>query len=290
MKTAVSPWRPRLPAFLKGSVPTGERLFQVRDALSRSAFPTVCEEALCPNRTDCWARGTLAFQILGSICTRRCGFCAETTGRPGPVDPSEPEKLVAAAGRLALRHVVITSPARDDLEDQGAAQFAACVRALRAGLPTVTVETLTPDFQGREDLLEVVFAEKPDVFNHNIETVRRLTPLVRARATYDRSLEVLRLAAAAGLKTKSGFMVGLGETWEEVETVLHDLKSVGVRALTVGQYLPPTPGHFAVNRFYSLEEFGRLRALARPLFQRVQVGPLVRSSYHAGEGGEIDVL
>lgn len=284
MSATLSAWRPRLPAFMKGAVPAGERLFRVRDVLQGTALPTVCEEALCPNRTDCWARGTLAFQILGSICTRRCSFCAETTGRPGAVDDTEPEKLVEAARKLKLKHVVITSPARDDLDDQGARQFASCVRALRAALPGITIETLTPDFQGREDLLNIVFSAKPDIFNHNIETVRRLTPLVRARATYDRSLEVLGRAALAGLSTKSGFMVGLGETWEELETAMGDLVAAGVKALTVGQYLPPTPAHYAVNRFYSLEEFGRLRAFAHPLFKRVQVGPLVRSSYHAEEG------
>lgn len=290
MSATSSVWRPRLPAFMKGAVPAGEPLFRVRDVLEGTALATVCEEALCPNRTDCWARGTLAFQILGSVCTRRCAFCAETTGRPGAVDPAEPEKLVEAARRLKLKHVVITSPARDDLDDQGAGAFAACVRALRGTLPAVTVETLTPDFQGRDDLLNIVFLERPDIFNHNIETVRRLSPQVRARATYDRSLGVLKAAAAAGLTTKSGFMVGLGESWEEVETALGDLAAAGVSALTVGQYLPPTPAHFPVNRFYSMEEFGRLRALARPLFKRVQAGPLVRSSYHAEEGREIHVL
>ena len=284
MSATLPAWRPRLPAFMKGAVPTGERLFRVRDVLNDTSLPTVCEQALCPNRTDCWARGTLAFQILGSICTRRCSFCAETTGRPGAVDPTEPDTLVDAVRRLKLKHVVITSPARDDLEDQGAGAFAACVRALRRAMPQVTVETLTPDFQGREDLLNIVFTEKPDIFNHNIETVRRLTPHVRARATYDRSLGVLKRAATAGLKTKSGFMVGLGESWDEVHTALRDLASVGVSALTVGQYLPPTPDHYAVDRFYTLEEFGRLRDLAEPLFKRVQVGPLVRSSYHADEG------
>lgn len=217
MTSATSLPRPRLPGFLKGSVPSGERLFRVRDVLQDTALPTVCEQALCPNRTDCWARGTLAFQILGSVCTRRCSFCAETTGRPGAVNPAEPDLLVDAVRRLNLNHVVITSPARDDLDDQGASAFAACVRALRDRLPHVTVETLTPDFQGRPDLLAIVFDARPDIFNHNIETVRRLTPSVRARATYDRSLDVLRQAAAAGLATKSGLMVGLGEKWDELE-------------------------------------------------------------------------
>lgn len=281
MTSATSLPRPRLPGFLKGSVPSGERLFRVRDVLQDTALPTVCEQALCPNRTDCWARGTLAFQILGSVCTRRCSFCAETTGRPGAVNPAEPDLLVDAVRRLNLNHVVITSPARDDLDDQGASAFAACVRALRDRLPHVTVETLTPDFQGRPDLLAIVFDARPDIFNHNIETVRRLTPSVRARATYDRSLDVLRQAAAAGLATKSGLMVGLGEKWDELETALRDLAAVRVRAVTIGQYLAPSPDHHPVHRYYTPDEFSLLRDGAQQLFEKVQAGPLVRSSYHA---------
>ncbi len=277
------PWRPRLPAHLKQAVPAGERFFAIQGELARTKIPTVCEEAKCPNRTDCWARGTLTFQILGAVCTRRCHFCAETTGRPDPVDPEEPRKVAAAAVRLNLRHVVITSPARDDLDDQGADQFAACVRALRRALPSAAVEVLTPDFQGREDLLERVFGERPDVFNHNLETVRRLTPRVRGRATYDRSLSVLADAHRAGLHAKSGLMVGLGETKQELDDALRDLRGAGVRSLTVGQYLPPSPAHFPVDRFYSLEEFVDLRRRAEELFERVQAGPLVRSSYHADE-------
>lgn len=276
-------WRPRLPDHLKQSVPSGEALSAVQAELARHSLPTVCEEAKCPNRTDCWARGTLTFQILGSICTRRCGFCAETTGRPGLVDASEPEKLVEAARALGLKHVVITSPARDDLEDQGAGQFARAVRALRAGLPSVSVEVLTPDFQGRPDLLKIVFDARPDIFNHNLETVRRLTPAVRSRATYDRSLSVLESAARAGLAAKSGVMVGLGETREELRTAFEDLSARGVSHLTVGQYLPPSPKHLAVDRFYALEEFEELKALAAPLFKKAMIGPLVRSSYHADE-------
>ena len=255
-------WRPRLPEHLKQRVPSGGELAAVQAELAKHALPTVCEEAKCPNRTDCWARGTLTFQILGSVCTRRCGFCAEATGRPGAVDLSEPEKLVEAARALRLRHVVITSPARDDLKDQGAGQFAAAVGALRAGLPSVTVEVLVPDFQGRPDLLKTVFDARPDVFNHNLETVRRLTPRVRARATYERSLSVLESAARAGLKAKSGLMVGLGETREELLDAFRDLSSRGVSSLTVGQYLPPSPLHLPVERFYSLDEFEELKRAA----------------------------
>lgn len=283
--TAAAPvFRPRLPAHLKRSVPSGPTLEALRDALRGERLPTVCEEARCPNRTECWSRGALSFQILGAVCTRRCGFCAETTGRPGAVDPEEPARLAAAARRLGLRHVVVTSPARDDLEDQGAGQFAACVEALRRELPGAAVEVLVPDFQGRTDLLEKVFRVRPDVFNHNLETVRRLTPRVRGRATYERSLSVLAAAASAGLSAKSGLMVGLGETAEELDGALRDLSAAGVRSITIGQYLPPSAAHWPLHRYYELAEFDALRAKASALFPRAQVGPWVRSSYHAEEG------
>lgn len=276
-------WRPRLPRHLTRAVPQGEALAAVQNALAEAAFPTVCREARCPNRTDCWARGTLAFQILGDVCTRRCAFCAEKTGRPGAVDPAEPAKLVRAVQKLALKHVVITSPARDDLDDQGAGQFAACVDALRDGAPGVTVEVLTPDFQGRADLLERVFRSAPDVFNHNVETVERLSPRVRARATHRGSLAVLAAAARAGLRVKSGFMVGLGETEGELIALFGQLRGAGVRMLTVGQYLPPGPGFYPVDRFYAPDEFRALGRRAKEFFENVSVGPLVRSSYHADE-------
>jgi lipoic acid synthetase len=204
-------------------------------------------------------------------------------GRPGAADLSEPARLAEAAAKLNLKHVVITSPARDDMDDQGAGQFAAAIRALRARLPEATVEVLTPDFQGRPDLLKIVFDARPDVFNHNLETVRRLTPSVRGRATYDRSLFVLESAAKAGMLPKSGLMVGLGETRDELLQAFRDLSERGVKALTVGQYLPPSPLHHPVSRFYSLEEFDELRAAAKPFFEKAMVGPLVRSSYHADE-------
>jgi lipoic acid synthetase len=278
-----SNWRPRLPAHLKQQVPSGATLAAVQKTLAAASLPTVCEEAKCPNRTDCWARGTLTFQILGSVCTRRCGFCAETTGKPLPVNPFEAEQLARAAVALNLKHVVITSPARDDLPDQGSDQFAAAIFHLRQKAPAATVEVLIPDFQGRADLLKRVFAAKPDILNHNLETVRRLTPRVRARATYDRSLDVLKQAAAAGLAAKSGLMVGLGETMEEIFEAFDDLARHNVSLVTVGQYLPPSPAHLPVDKFYSLEEFAAVRKHAESIFKKAMVGPLVRSSYHADE-------
>jgi lipoic acid synthetase len=199
------------------------------------------------------------------------------------VDPAEPAKLLRAVQKLSLKHVVITSPARDDLDDQGAGQFAACVDALRAGAPGVTVEVLTPDFQGRADLLERVFRSAPDVFNHNVETVERLSPRVRARATHPRSLGVLAAAARAGLRVKSGLMVGLGETEDELMALFGQLRGAGVRLLTVGQYLPPGPDFYPVDRFYTPDEFRALGRRAKEFFENVSVGPLVRSSYHADE-------
>ena len=281
--TIAGAWRPRLPDHLKRPIPSGRAFARLEGELTQGPFATVCREAGCPNRTHCWSRGALAFQILGTVCTRRCPFCAETTGRPAPPDPTEPARLAAAVRRLQLSHVVVTSPARDDLPDQGAGHFAAVVRQVHAVAPGATVEVLTPDFQGRGDLLKIVFESSPDVFNHNVETVRRLSPRVRPRADYDRSLSVLRLAAEAGLLAKSGLMVGLGETRDEVLETFRDLQSAGVRRLTVGQYLAPGPGFFPMDRYYAPEEFRGLRAEAESLFEKALVGPLARSSYHAEE-------
>jgi lipoic acid synthetase len=264
----------------------GDAFFRLKETVKDLSLHSVCEEALCPNRTECWSAGTLTFQILGSVCTRRCSFCAETTGKPSAWDPQEPVRLAEAVVRLGLKHVVVTSPARDDLPDQGAGAFAACVRALRGAAPGVTVELLTPDFQGRPDLLKTVFDAAPDVFNHNIETVRRLTPRVRGRATYDGSLAVLAAASEAGQSAKSGLMVGLGETREELSEAFRDLRARGVRRVTVGQYLPPSPAHHPIARYYSPREFDDLRREAESLFSKALVAPLVRSSYHAGEAME----
>ncbi len=279
------PFRPRLPDYLKQTVPHGSAFAAVRDSIKEFKLNTVCEEAKCPNRTHCYARGTLTFQILGDTCTRSCGFCAEKFGRPsGLIDTAEPARVVEAARKLNLKHVVITSPARDDMKDDGAGQFAEVVNLFHRELPNVTVEILTPDFQGKQDCLDLVFASRPHIFNHNIETVRRLTPKVRSKATYDRTLGVLKRAAAAGLTTKSGVMVGHGETRPELIETFRDLISIQCKMLTLGQYLPPSPHHLPVDRFYSPEEFDALREEALQCgFVDVAAGPLVRSSYHADE-------
>ncbi len=279
------PFRPRLPEYLKQTIPNGPAFAGIQSAIREFKLNTVCEEAKCPNRTHCYGRGTLTFQILGSVCTRACGFCAETFGKPSaPADITEPRRVVEAARKLKLKHVVITSPARDDLKDDGASQFVAVINQFRQELPGVTVEILTPDFQAKTDCLDAVFAAKPDIFNHNIETVRRLSPKVRNKATYERTLFVLERAARAGLTVKSGVMVGHGETREELIETFKDLVKTGCKMLTLGQYLPPSPRHLPVHQFYTPEQFDQLRqeALQCGLVD-VASGPLVRSSYHADE-------
>lgn len=275
--------RPRLPEFLKQKVPHGPTFVAVQNTIKDFKLNTVCEEAKCPNRTHCYARGTLTFQILGDICTRSCGFCAEKFGKTGnATDVLEPSRVVEAAERLKLKHVVITSPARDDLDDDGAGQFAAVLREFRKKLPETTVEVLTPDMQGYLSSLDIVFEARPDIFNHNIETVRRLTSKVRSKATYDRSLFVLKQAAVAGLRTKSGIMVGHGEEKEEILQTMDDLAVAGVSMLTLGQYLPPSEHHLPLVRVYLPREFDELKesAVAKG-FSHVAAGPLVRSSYYA---------
>jgi lipoyl synthase len=247
---------------------------------------TVCEEAHCPNLGECWSHRTATFMILGEICTRACRFCAVATGRPGPVDPGEPDRVAEAAAGMNLRHVVVTSVARDDLPDGGAGHFAAVIRAIRSRLPSATVEVLIPDFQGDRDSLAIVMDARPDVLNHNLETVRRLQRAVRAKATYERSLGVLVAAKALvpSATTKSGLMVGVGETGDELEQTLRDLRAAGCDFLTVGQYLRPSERHIPVQRFYTPDEFRALGVLARELgFSHVACAPLVRSSYHAHE-------
>lgn len=258
---------------------------EVEASLARLKLRTVCEEAACPNLCECFSKRTATFMILGAACTRRCAFCAVTKNAPGPVDPDEPARLAAAAAELALRHVVITSVTRDDLIDGGASHFAACVRAVRERLPTATVELLTPDFQGSRDAIAAVVKAAPDVLNHNVETVPRLYPSVRPGAQYGRSLDFLRAALALdpGLLTKSGIMLGLGETLDEVRTVMADLVSAGVSLLTLGQYLPPSGEHYPLAEYVRPEAFESLREEGlRMGFAHVASGPLVRSSYDAG--------
>lgn len=281
----ISRARPRLPTFLKQTVPHGPAFVAVQGAIRDFKLNTVCEEAKCPNRTHCYARGTLTFQILGDVCTRSCGFCAEKFGRPSsPPDPSEAKRVVEAAERLKLKHVVITSPARDDLRDDGAQQFADVIHAFRRRLPHVTVEILTPDMRGKEEALAILFAARPDIFNHNIETVRRLTPKVRSKATYDRTLFVLKSAAQAGLRVKSGIMLGHGEEHEEVLETFRDVLNAGATMLTLGQYLPPSSHHLPLVRVYLPREFDALKDIALSMgFAHVAAGPLVRSSYYADQ-------
>jgi lipoic acid synthetase len=247
------------------------------------ALNTVCEEAHCPNLGECWSRGTATFMILGDVCTRACGFCAVRTGLPRrPPDPDEPRRVADAVARMGLRHAVVTSVNRDDQRDGGATIFAATVREIRARVAGCAVEVLIPDFKGRWDALQVVVDARPDVLNHNVETVPRLYRAARAGASFPRSLELLRRAKEAGLLTKSGVMLGLGEDRDEVEETIRAIRAAGTDILTVGQYLRPSPRHLPVVRYYAPAEFAELRAFALGLgFAHVESGPLVRSSYHA---------
>ena len=245
---------------------------------------TICSSGLCPNKAECWSRRTATFMILGEICTRNCRFCATLSGRPLPPDPSEPAKLAESVRLMGLRHVVVTSVTRDDLPDGGAAHWAECVRAIRAENPDVTIELLIPDLDAKPDLLDTVIASGPDIIGHNIETVERLTPVVRPRAKYRTSLETLRCLNRQGVVTKSGLMVGLGESDDEVLQTLHDLRDAGVRIVTLGQYLRPTLEHYPVAAYITPEKFEwyRLRALEMG-FSYCASAPLVRSSYMAEE-------
>ncbi len=262
----------------------GPELARVRGLMRESVLHTVCEEARCPNLWECWNRGTATFMILGDICTRSCGFCAVKTGRPSDLDWDEPRRVAEAVRAMGLKHAVITSVNRDELPDGGATVFAQTIRAIRALNPECRVEVLIPDFQGCDVALATVLAVAPDILTHNTETVPRLYPAVRPQARYERSLELLQRADAAGAVTKTGLMIGLGETVGELLDVCADLRRVGCDILTVGQYLQPTREHLPVSRYYTPEEFDHLRERARALgFTHVEAGPLVRSSYHAEE-------
>lgn len=277
----------RLPPWMKKRLPLGDTTRNVREILGTRALVTVCEEARCPNLNECWSAGTATFMIMGDICTRNCGFCAvDGPRKPRPLDPSEPERVAGAAAAMKLRHVVITSVDRDDLPDGGSHHFAAVVRAVCAGLPRAKVEVLTPDFRGvGEDALRVLDA-RPHVYNHNVETVPRLYSHARKMSRYEWSIGLLDLVKRTdpGTFTKSGLMVGLGETKEELFEVFRDLRGAGCDILTVGQYLRPSGKHLPVERFVPPEEFEEYRAFAKEIgFRAVASGPFVRSSYHAAE-------
>jgi len=274
----------RHPEWIKVRVPGGEGYARTRAIVAESKVATVCEEAHCPNLAECWAHGTATFMLMGDTCTRNCGFCAVGHGRPAPLDPHEPERLAEAVARLGLAHVVVTSVDRDDLDDFGAAHFAAAVRAIEQRVPDCAVEVLTPDFQGRRASVETVADAPIKIYNHNLETVPRLYRRARAGARYERSLDVLRWAKAwrSGLLTKAGLMLGLGEEIGEVMDVLRDLRSAGCDIVTLGQYLRPSRTHLPVERYVHPDEFAELGRAARALgFRHVESGPLVRSSYHA---------
>ena len=274
----------RHPPWLKVRAPGGPEFAETMTTVRELGLHTVCQEARCPNIGECWGHRTATFMLLGDTCTRNCGFCAVTHGRPLAVDPAEPLRVASAVARLGLRHVVVTSVNRDDLADGGAAHFAATARAIKRLLPGCRVEVLVPDFQGNLASVAEVVASPIDVFNHNLETVPRLYRRVRAGARYARSLAVLEAARRAreGLLTKTGLMLGLGETQEELTCVFRDLRSIGCDILTLGQYLRPSGEHLPVERYVPPEEFTALGAEALALgFRHVEAGPLVRSSYHA---------
>ncbi len=280
------------PAWLKVRFPAGERYQRIKGLLRQQELHTVCEEAHCPNIGECFNSGTATFMILGDICTRACGFCAVTTGRPEPgLDWLEPQRLAQAVRKLGLDYTVITSVNRDDQPDGGAVIFANCIRAIQRDNPRGRVEVLIPDFMGNWDALATVVEARPYVLNHNVETVPRLYGRVRPKARYDRSLELLRRAKelAPSRLTKSGMMVGLGERQEEIFAVMADLRSAGVDLLTIGQYLRPSERHLPVERYYPPEEFEPFVERGRELgFRHVEAGPLVRSSYHANRQAGVE--
>jgi len=279
--------RPRLPEWLRFNLPTSDSFAHTSALLDELKLHTVCESARCPNHWECWEKGTATFMIAGDRCTRACGFCAVSTAKPLALEADEPVRVAEATRRMRLRHVVITAVARDDLADGGAEHFRQTIEAVRQLNPGIVIEVLVPDFNESDSSVENVLSANPDIFNHNLETVRRLTPGVRHRATYDRSLAVLRKVKEKrgnSIYTKSGMMLGLGEREEEVMVALEDLRRAGCDILTLGQYLQPTLKHLPVVEFVSPEHFAAFGSVAREMgFVRVASGPMVRSSYHADE-------
>lgn len=277
------------PEWLKVRAPGSANYVKLKGMMRELGLHTVCEEAHCPNIGECWHHGTATFMILGDVCTRACAYCNVTHGAPLPLDPHEPAKVASAVAAMQLQYVVITSVDRDDLADGGSEGFAATIRAIRDASPSTRVEVLIPDFQGREDQLRTVLDARPDVLNHNIETVPRLYRTARPGGKYLRALELLErsISIAPGIPTKSGLMVGLGEEWNEILDTIADLRKVDCRILTIGQYLRPSEAHLPMSRYYTPTEFAELKTFALGLgFGHVESGPLVRSSYHAHEQTE----
>lgn len=282
--------RERKPEWIKVRLPNNPKFWSTKSMVADLKLHTVCEEAQCPNRWECWSQGTATFMIAGDRCTRACGFCAVKTAKPLPLEDDEPQRVAEATKRMGLNHVVITAVARDDVADGGAEHFARTIAAVRQANPGIVIEILVPDFNGKDAALQAVMEAVPEIFNHNLETVERLTPLVRSRAMYHRSLEVLlrakQMAEAAGnrVATKSGLMLGLGETLEEVGQAMDDLRVAGVTVLTLGQYLRPSEKHLPVVEYIRPEVFDELKLIAEAKgFRHVASGPLVRSSYHAAD-------
>jgi len=279
--------RPRLPPWLRITLPQTNAFSRTRALLDELRLNTVCQSAKCPNHWECWSRGTATFMIAGEKCTRACGFCAVATAKPLPLEVDEPGRVAKAVHRMGLKHVVVTAVARDDLLDGGAEHFQRTILSIRALCPSTVIEVLTPDFNDRDVSIDKVLAAAPDIFNHNLETVRRLTRSVRSRATYDRSLNVLRkvkLKCGDAIYTKSGLMLGLGESEPELMDSLADLRKVNCDLLTLGQYLQPTLRHLPVVEYVPPEKFASLGTAARKMgFVHVASGPMVRSSYHADE-------
>jgi lipoyl synthase len=274
--------RVKKPKWLRVKLPTGKEYREVRDVVSEHKLHTICESGNCPNMGECWGAGTATFMILGNVCTRSCGFCAVSTGKPAEADIFEPRRVAESIKLMKVKHAVITSVDRDDLQDGGSEIWEATVKAVRKHSPGTTLETLIPDFGGKWENLQRVIDVAPEIVSHNLETVRRLTKEVRIQAKYNRSLEVLRRLKEGGMRTKSGIMLGLGETEEEVIEAMDDLRSVGVDVLTLGQYLQPTTEHIAVDEFITPDKFEEYKQIGLAKgFRFVESSPLVRSSYHA---------
>lgn len=274
--------RIKKPKWLRVKLPIGENYRKVRSLVDEHKLHTICESGSCPNMGECWGEGTATFMILGNICTRSCGFCAVKTGRPEEVDEFEPGKIAHSVKTMGIKHAVITSVDRDDLKDGGSGIWVQTVKAIRHQSPGTTLETLIPDFAGNWENLQNIIEVAPEIVSHNLETVRRLTKQVRIQAKYDRSLEVLFRLKKGGMRTKSGIMLGLGETDEEIIETMEDLRSVNVDILTLGQYLQPTPKHLPIVEFVTPERFDKYQKIGMEMgFRYVESGPLVRSSYHA---------